>query len=140
MANPTATITGTEDLQALILRVRDLPEFVNQCAPDAARQVQEKLDLTINAGADPWGSAWAPKKQGHGKPLAHAAGAVFVGAIGTKIMIRLTGIESRHHRGWAKGGTKRVVIPTPDRDLPVPVTDAIFKVITDSFTAYMTKP
>jgi hypothetical protein len=140
MANPTATITGTEQLQALIERVRNLPEFVNECLPEAARQVKKELDQTVSSGADPWGAQWAPKKQGHGTPLAHASGNVFVGAIGTRILIRLTGIETKHHRGWAKGGTERKVIPTPDRELPVPITDAIFKVITDSFTAYMTKP
>lgn len=140
MASTSPAVIGMEDLEALILRVRDLPEFVNQCAPEAAHQVHKQLNTTIAAGADPWGAAWKPKKKGHGQPLANAAAAVFVGAIGTKILIRLTGIERRHHRGWIKGAVKRVVIPTPDRDLPVPVTDAIFKVITDSFTAYMTKP
>lgn len=135
-----ATITGTESLEALILRVRDLPQFVNECAPEAAHQVKIQLDDTIQAGTTPYGEAWKPKKQGHGQPLANAAGAVFVGASGTKIMIRLTGIERRHHLGWAKGGTKRVVIPTPDRELPAPMRDAIFRVITDSFTAHMTRP
>lgn len=131
-------ITGLKELEALIQRVRDSPKFVYEAAPEAAYKTRDQLRTTIAAGADPWGQAWEPKKQGHGKPLAHAGGAVHVAAVGTKILIRLTGIETRHHQGWAKGGTERRVIPTLDRPLPDAITRAIFRTITEHFTSYLT--
>lgn len=139
MPDTTTSVTGLADLESLIARVRNLPEFVNECAPEAARQVKLQLDLTIGAGTDPYGEAWEPKKKGYGPPLAHAAAHVHVAAIKTKILIRLTGIEKKHHLGWAKGGTKRAVILTPGRDLPAPIRDAITKTIVDHFTEYMTR-
>ena len=136
----TTGITGTKELEALIQRVRELPEFVTRAAPEAARKARAEIARTINAGTDPWGKTWEPKKEGHGKPLVNAASALFAAAIGTKLLFRLTGIEAAHHWGWVRGGTARRIMPTADQPLPEPFTDAIFKVITDHFTAYMAKP
>lgn len=129
-------ITGLEDLERLIRRVRDLPEFVDQAAPKAARATHEQLNLTIRAGQNAYGNAWAPLKSGPGRPLERADRAVRVGAVRTRIIIRVTGIEARHHTGWVKGGTQRDIIPLPQFPLPEPIRDAITKVITETFTAY----
>jgi len=133
-------MTGEKEFEALVKRVRELPEFVTRAAPEAARMARLEIAQTIGAGTDPWGAQWEPKKDGHGKPLVNAAQALFAAAVGTKLLFRLTGIEAAHHWGWVRGGTARTIMPTADKPLPEPFTAAIFKVITDHFTAYMTKP
>jgi hypothetical protein len=102
---------GIAELDAMIRRLRELPEsLVKDAAPEIARVVEQEIKRTIAAGTTPEGEPWERTLDGR-KPLQHAASAVFVGAVGTTIFVRLTGPEARHHLGQARGGKVRRVIP-----------------------------
>ena len=101
---------GFAQLDAMIARVRALPAIAERAAPAVADAVREELQRTIAAGESADGKPWAPKADG-GKPLANAAAALGVVAVGKVVIIRLRGPEARHHLGWAKGGKQRPIIP-----------------------------
>ncbi len=113
-------------LQAAIQRLRELPDrLVEESAPEVADAFKAELTTNIAGSHGPDGEAWAPKKDG-GKPLAHAAAALDVKAIGTLIVATLTGPEVLHNKGFARGGVKRQILPT--RKIPVGVVRVIEKV------------
>lgn len=123
-------------LEQLITRLEALPGAITrEAAPELAVAVRESLMLTVNAGQTPDGVTWAPRKEGSGPVLANAAAAVRVGAIGSRIYVRLIGIEARHHRGRVKGGTMRQIIPRDQ--IPQPMADAMRAVLTRRFHAVM---
>jgi hypothetical protein len=101
-----------DDLDAMIAKIRSIPELVKRAAPDVAEAVHESILETIQAGTDPEGKAWAPRKADGGRPLAGAAHAVKAAAIGSRILVRVAGPEARHHLGRGRGGTVRGIIPT----------------------------
>ena len=120
------------ELDALIARVRKLPELAQRAAPDVARVVEAELHRTIAAGTTPYGEPWKLTQDG-AKPLVHAADALAVVAVGTTIYVRLTGPEARHHLGRGRGGVKREVIPTrgiPPR-MAAPIRAAIGRCFTE---------
>jgi hypothetical protein len=100
------------ELDAMIAKIQSMSQLAKRAAPDAAEAVREGILETIQAGTDPEGKAWAPRKADGGRPLAGAAGAVKAGAVGTSILVRISGPEARHHLGRGRGGTVRGVIPT----------------------------
>jgi hypothetical protein len=118
------------DLDDIIARVRRMPELAKRAAPDVARAVEDELARTIAAGTTPDGKPWQATKDG-ARPLANAANAVAVAAVGTTIHIRVTGPEARHHLGRAKGGVVREIIPT--NGIPAPMGAAIRDAITEHF-------
>jgi len=128
-------MTGEAELDAMIDRLRKLPDLARQCAPECARVVEAEIARTAAAGTDAYGKPWAPKKDGSGKPLAHAIDAVGVAAVGTSIVVRVTGVEARHHLGRVKGGTQRAIIPT--KDIPQPMAAALRGVINKAFLRVM---
>jgi hypothetical protein len=122
-------------LDAHIARVRRLPGLALRAAPKAAQAVEAEIERTIAAGTTSDGKAWAPKKVGSGKPLAGAAKALAVVAIGTKVYVRLRGVEARHHLGRAKGGVEREIIPT--KGIPPKMGKAIADVLAAEFDSTM---
>lgn len=125
---------GDTQLEAMIARIRSLPDLVREAAPDAADAVREDLERTIAAGTEPNGSAWKLREDGK-KPLATAASSMFVAPIGNTVFVRLTGHVARHHLGRARGGIYRPVIPSSG--IPVRMADAIKDVLTTHFRDHM---
>jgi hypothetical protein len=102
---------GFAELDAMIARIRKLPELVRSAAPEIADAVHAELDKTIARGADAYGTPWKPREDG-GRPLVTAGKALVVVPVGKSIVMRLFGHIARHHNGRAKGGIYRRVIPT----------------------------
>lgn len=122
---------GLAQLDAHIARIRALPKALAYgAAPEVARAVEIELQRTIAAGTTPDGEPWTPTKTGE-KPLTHAAGALAVVAVGTRVFVRLRGPEALHHKGWARSGKVRKIIPTDS--IPQPMAAAITKVLAQRF-------
>ena len=121
-------------LDAHIARVRSLPELGRRAAPDVAIAVRDELERQIGAGVDPNGKPWKRTEDGR-VPLATAAEALHVGAVGSTVVIRLTGHIARHHLGRVKGGVQRQVIPI--RGLPAPLAGAVKVVLVEHFGEVM---
>lgn len=102
---------GTEQLDAMIAKIRRIPEIAKRAAPSVAEVVRESILETIAAGTDASGKPWEPRKADGGKPLANAAKRLKVAAVGTRIIAGITGPEARHHRGVARGGIIRGILP-----------------------------
>jgi len=101
-------------LQQLALQAQRylaLDGIASRAAPDIADALRKELDATVGAGTDSYGAPWRLTADGE-RPLQHAADAIRIAAVGDKVIVRLTGPEARHHRGWARGGIARPVIPT----------------------------
>jgi hypothetical protein len=128
-------MSGDAELDAMIARIRKLPQLGRMAAPEVARAVEAEAERTIAAGTTPDGTPWAPKKSGEGQPLANAAKALGVVALGSTIFMKLNGPEARHHLGRVKGGTARQIIPT--KDIPPPMAAAIREVLTRKFVEVM---
>lgn len=118
-------------LDAWISRLKTLPrELTEKAAPEVAEVLRDEITKTIAAGTGPDGKAWQATKEGK-VPLRNAAGALYVGAVGTKVIARLVGPEARHHLGRAKGGIERPILPS--KDVPAPVVTAINTVLGERF-------
>lgn len=102
-------------LDAYIERVKQLEDFQAQIAKEAAPRVERIARATAAAGTDPYGKAWAPKKDG-GRALANADGAVAARAIGTVVQISVRGAYAINND--LKGTSKRQIIPDADRGVP----------------------
>ena len=99
-------------IEQIAARVRALgPRGVVGAMPELVAAVRDELSATVASGTTPEGEAWPMRKKG-GRALQNAMSAVHVGAVGMLIVVRLTGVEARHHRGLAKGGVDRPIIPT----------------------------
>lgn len=121
-------------LESHIRRLRALPDLARNAAPDVAAELDKELKRQISRGQGPDGTPWAPRQDG-GKPLAHAGKAVYVAALGTKVIARVAGPEARHNSGRARGGVKRQILPS--KDLPKPVVLAIKRVLSKHFSDAM---
>ncbi len=117
---------GLAQLDAHIARVESLPRVVKSAAPEVAEAVEAELLSQIGAGADPDGKAWKARADG-GKPLATAGKYLTVVPMGTRIFARLSGHVARHHRGIARGGLARRVLP--GRKLPTKMAEAVRTVL-----------
>lgn len=121
-------------LDAFIARVRELPELGRRAAPDVADACKLELHRQIAAGVDPDARAWQLTADGR-KPLATAAAALTVGSQGATVIMRLRGHIARHHRGRAKGGIERRILPTTG--IPTPMADRIREVLVRHFEQVM---
>lgn len=118
-------------IDELIKRVRGIPKAMQEAAYPALNvAVKAALDTTINAGQQPDGQPWVPRKNGSGPVLVNASNAVTVTTVASVIYIRLHGIEVKHHNGWVRGGVLRQIIP---RKLTLPVATAIHRVMSAAF-------
>jgi hypothetical protein len=122
------------DLDAMIAKLKHLPELAQRAAPEVAGAVRDNVREQISKGTDPNGNPWKPTQQGE-RPLKNAANALYVANIGTTILARLTGPEARHHWGRARGGIKRQVLPT--NGIPSSMAKAITEVVVTEFNALM---
>ncbi|WP_437623383.1 hypothetical protein [Sorangium sp. So ce1151] len=109
-------------LERMIAACKELERLPEHAAPIAARKVHEQLQRTANAGQTPDGTPWALRKKDGGRAMVNAAKAIAVRAIGTVILITLTGPEVFHHFG-AQGKEPRRVIP--QGSLPAKLGNAI---------------
>jgi hypothetical protein len=126
-------MSGHDELQGMIESIRRMGELGITAAPDVARVVDAELRRTIAAGTTPDGQPWQERQRG-GKPLQNAGDALFVAAVGGTVYVRLKGPEARHHRGTARGGVMRQVIPSSSR-LPAPLASKIKAVLVEHFDA-----
>ncbi|HYG68649.1 MAG TPA: hypothetical protein VD838_13355 [Anaeromyxobacteraceae bacterium] len=122
---------GDAELERMIERIRAVPGIAKRAAPDAAEAVREALARTAAAGTTPEGQAWAPRKDDGGRPLVGAEQALRAAAVGTRIFIRLEGHVARHHRGIARGGVERRLLP--EKGITPAIGKAIREVVTDHF-------
>lgn len=125
---------GRALLRAQIARLRKLEGLTKDVAPKVARAVERELRAQIAAGKGPDGKPWKPRQDG-GQPLRNAASALSVRAVGDVIVVRLDGVEARHHLGAVRGGVRRQIIPTGS--MPDAVSRAIEQVVTREFRAVM---
>jgi len=123
---------GFADLDAMIARVRELPELGRKAAPEIAEALEQEIEKTIAAGTDSLGNPWQAREDG-GRPLATAAKALVVVPVGTRIVARLTGHIARHHLGRAKGGIYRPILPTSG--LPPAFARRTRAILVDHFNA-----
>lgn len=118
-------------LTGMIRTLREIPELARKHAPDIADAVGDALRTTAAAGATPWGEPWLRKKDG-GKPMEHAAASIKCAAVGTTILAVIKGPEARHHKGTARGGIQRQLLPISAR-IPPTIDRAVREVLTDAF-------
>ncbi len=107
---------GIDRLNAMILKLNQLEEFVEEATPEIAKDLEAELHKTIAAGTSFGGVAWTPKKDGTA-PLKGASKALEVQAIGSVVVATLNGIEARHHKGSVRGNKggntlQRPILPT----------------------------
>lgn len=112
---------GNAGIDEMIRRLRLAKGMVRHAAADAAKAFEAQLKAQLAAGRAPDGSAWKPTKAGT-RPLQRAAGAVTVKAVGTALLVRLTGHHVFHHYGTAKDPQRRIL---PFRGLPDSLGEAI---------------
>jgi hypothetical protein len=123
-------------LDAHIEHLRTLgTSFVRDAAPDVAVACREELEQQIAKGVGPDGQAWEPRKEDGGQPLENAAKYLVVVAVGTAIFMRLKGHVARHHRGIARGGLERLILPT--KGITRPIGNAIKRVLAERFQQTM---
>lgn len=121
---------GFAALDAHIARLGKLPGLVRAVAPEVAETVEAELLSSIAAGKSAEGKTWAPRQDG-GQPLKTAGNSLAVVAMGTKVFARLRGHVARHHKGIAKGGVERPILPTDG--IPPKMAEAIRKVVLRRF-------
>jgi hypothetical protein len=122
---------GGAELEAMIKRIREIPNLARRAAPDAAKAVRGVLVEQIAEGTSPTGERWAPRKADGGRALANAGDALTVAPLGTRIFCKLSGVEARHDSGRVKGGTIRKILP--GSGIPPKMADAIGEVLDREF-------
>lgn len=115
-------MSGFDELDAMIARLRRLPGMAARVAKRAAPLVREALAKTTNAGTAPDGTPWPARKKDGGRALANAAAALTVEASGAVILATVDGPEAIHHKG-SKRLPRRPQLP--DHDLPEGVLQAV---------------
>jgi hypothetical protein len=122
---------ASAQLREWIERLRGLPAaLVTASAPEVRDALDREIKANVAAAKGPDGTAWAPKQDGE-RALPNAAERVKVEVEGTVILATLRGNEVKHHKGTARGGEKRQILPT--RQIPAPVTQAIKAVFGKNF-------
>ena len=132
-ADTTATgITKGSELDEIIAKVRAAKSIVTDAAPAAAEAADRSLKAELSAGNAPSGKKWSATKAG-GRPLKNAAASVKTKAVGTSILMRVTGHHFFHHAG--KGHVPvRQVVPT---ELPPKMGKAISGALSRHFQRVM---
>lgn len=109
-------------IDRMIQACRALARLPELAAPIVARNVEAELRASASAGRAPDGTAWAPRKRDGGKPLANAANAISVKALGTVVLIVLTGHHVFHHFGAGGKPARRII---PQGSIPPKLGNAI---------------
>ena len=117
-------------LRGWITRLNELADLPTDVAPDVAEAAKREVVSLASAGKAPDGQPWPKTKDGH-RPLQNGAKAMTARAVGSSIVLRLTGHYARHHLGAVRGGVKRQILPSGK--IPAPITEAIRKVVSTRF-------
>lgn len=123
---------GSAELQGMINTLRNIPNLAKNAAPDVADAVRDEIKKTADAGQTPFGQPWLARKHDGGRAMLHAADAVKVAAVGTTILATVKGPEARHHKGTAKGGIRRQILPISS-NIPPNIDRAVRDVLTEAF-------
>jgi hypothetical protein len=126
---------GDAALAEFIARVRRLGTLGADAAKIAAPYVLEAARETAAAGTTPSGEAWAPKKDG-GRALVNAADALSVEAVGSVVVLTLTGPEVIHNRGTTKY-PKRQILPAGGAGIPANIGKALARAAKEAFDRTM---
>lgn len=118
-------MTGDEALDAMIARAKALRVAGEQIAKEAAPLVEAALKKTAAAGESPDGKPWIPTKDGR-EPLAHAADAIEVKALGETVVVKVKGHHVFHQRGTGRL-PKRPIIPEGGATIPEVVRGAMLE-------------
>lgn len=129
-----STASAVGRLNSIIARIRELGESLPEFAKDGARALEEELEGNIAAARGPDGKAWVLKDDG-GRPLRNAAKALRVVAMGSRIVVTLTGPEANHSIGKTRGNIARPIVPT--RKLSDPASAALERVFNERFARIM---
>lgn len=124
---------GDQKLEAMIAKIRSLPQLAKEAAPEVARALRGDLEEQINKGTDPEGKPWKLTQEGE-KPLKNAAKALRVTHLGSRVIFALEGVEARHSLGRVKGGERRQILP---ETLPASWSETIQEVVSDAFDRHM---
>lgn len=116
----------------MIDSLRGLAKLNERTAAIAAPMLEGALRATASAGTSPDGQAWAPKKDGGGRPYAGAAKAISAKAIGDVVRVTLEGPEVFGHFG-ARGAPKRLMIPQGGGSMPAVVAKVLDKASAQAF-------
>ena len=114
----------------ILASFKALGELADDSAKRAAPLVEDALRATAQAGTDPLGQRWQPKKDGSA-PLEHAAAAISVKSYGSIVRAVLTGPTVFHHFGGGRN-PRRPVLPDPGT-IPPGVELALRKAATAAF-------
>src|SRR5690242_21841644 len=114
-------MSGEDDLNAMIRKLRALPRVVEDALPEAAKELEKVIAGNVAAQRGPDGKPWQKAKDG-APVLLEAMKNVTVRAIGRVLLARVVGPEARHHLGIARGRVKREIIPT--KQAPAPMNEA----------------
>lgn len=128
-------MSGDEALVAFITRLRKLGTLGADAAKLAAPLVEKAARATAEAGTAPDGTPWTPKKDG-GRPLVNAAKALSAKAIGTTVVLTLTGVEVLHNFG-SKRNPKRQILPDGGAGIPPNIAKALHEGASHAFARAM---
>jgi hypothetical protein len=118
-------------LEDMIKHLQSLPQaMTEEAAPRVADAIRAELARSVAAGTSPSGEKWAPRAAG-GQALAGAMSSIGVAAVGSTVVVSVTGVEGRHHFGRVKGGKARPIIPTDA--LPATWSEVIERELTKCF-------
>jgi hypothetical protein len=132
-----------EMMDRMLNKLRSIPGLAKESAPDIAKALKVEISKNISAQQDPYGHKWREGEDG-GPVLKGALKAVDVRAVGSVIIIDLTGPEVMHHLGSAKGykggsskqgGFRRPIIPFTK--LPGPMRQVTGKVLEQHWNKLM---
>lgn len=127
-------MSGFQEIDRMVATLKTLDKLGAKAADDVAHVVEAELRRTIAAGTTPDGKQWEPTEAGE-RPLRNAAAALGIAAVGSTVYVRLTGPEARHHKGRARGGIVREIIPT--RGIPDVMAGEIRAVLAEHFKRHM---
>ena len=127
-----------QPLKRMALALREAPRYVQQeAANEIARGILRLIDQGFISGADPYGAAWKPPKDGHTPPMIRSGRlrrgydvkVVRTGSVGYSVQIT----NSAPYAGYLQKGTGRMAprqhvpgstLPTPYRELMKSAYDA----------------
>lgn len=125
---------GTAALDAMIRSLRGIRGIANEIAAEAAPLVQGVVRASAAAGRDLNGKPWPPKRDGT-RALPDAASAVTAQALGSAVVVTLTGAYVYHDS--AEGPDRRRILPDTGAGLPAPISDALTEAATRVFQRRM---
>jgi hypothetical protein len=100
------------------------PEVEVRLASEAAEEIKGALTATLNAGTDPEGKPWKPRKKDGGRAYANAASSLEVKASGNLVRATISGPTA--YGPWGvRGAPKRPMLPDTGGGIPGSVDAAL---------------